>query len=283
MEDVTRLSNSLLRKYLIKDDNDSSSVGDVNTQRMVDYLTYKWRNELEVLNSWKFVILFKKCRGRTWRIDLEEGNAMESIVNPINNKISSNNNNLARLENLSWRIYAKLLLKKKKGPYDAGATASSSLTQSPLKISNSDVSLLYGPVVDTGNERVSLLFDTGVNSKRLNIKPILKKRSIGEIIEGNAQWKLDITKKQLGENIVDSLQVPTATTNNRSPLLSTPMSSETCSISSYSTTSLSNAIASISQNETFLDDEGNTTIRHIRFNSTVDQCMAIQYLSLIHI
>ncbi|CCE65672.1 hypothetical protein TPHA_0M00980 [Tetrapisispora phaffii CBS 4417] len=168
-----------------QDDNDL--VMEPNTH--VDYLSHNW-NESEVLNSWKYIILKKKRK--------------DDVIDSVSS---------ARLENASWRTWAK---------------ARNHLeTVSPEIVNwskDSDVTWLYGPVVtdSKSNEEYdeyskdaaslhNLTAEMGYGSddetsKRLatkmtkkQLKPILKKRSVTEIIEENTQWKLNEVRKHLNE------------------------------------------------------------------------------------
>ncbi|CCD22735.1 protein phosphatase regulator REG1 NDAI_0A05800 [Naumovozyma dairenensis CBS 421] len=158
----------------------------------VDYLSHQW-NESDISNSWKYIILKKKKRD----IDLI---------------------NSARLENASWRTWAK--------------ARNHLRTVSPEILNwskDSDVTWLYGPIVNNNHENAAegngnnddgsnscIDISRGYgsddeNSKRLSIKkkntkrtreppkPILKKRSVTEIIEENAQWKLNEARKHFNE------------------------------------------------------------------------------------
>ncbi|CAI4057911.1 hypothetical protein SKDZ_04G2560 [Saccharomyces kudriavzevii ZP591] len=166
--------------YLIpQDDNDVV----VEPERHVDYLSHKWK-ESEISNSWKYIILKKKKRD----VDLV---------------------NAARLENASWRTWAKARNNLK--------------TVSPEVVNwskDSDVTWLYGPIVrdSEGNAQSEEEHDIergygsdDENSKRMSNptkkskspatapKPILKKRTVTEIIEDNALWKLNEARKHMTE------------------------------------------------------------------------------------
>ncbi|CAI4319044.1 CPG_1a_G0009000.mRNA.1.CDS.1 [Saccharomyces cerevisiae] len=166
--------------YLIpQDDNDVV----VEPERHVDYLSHEWK-ESEISNSWKYIILKKKKRD----VDLV---------------------NAARLENASWRTWAKARNNLK--------------TVSPEVVNwskDSDVTWLYGPIVrdSEGNAQSEEEHDLergygsdDENSKRISMptknsksiaaapKPILKKRTVTEIIEDNALWKLNEARKHMTE------------------------------------------------------------------------------------
>lgn len=164
---------------LPQDDNDLFR----EPERHVDYLSHEW-NESEISNSWKYIILKKKKKN-------------EDLVNA------------ARLENASWRTWAKARNHLK--------------TVSPEAVNwskDSDVTWLYGPVVcgnDTsegGNVELGYGSDdetskrlTTTSSKKKKSKsltsaaprPILKKRSVTEIIEENSMWKLNEARKHMND------------------------------------------------------------------------------------
>ena len=162
------------------DDNDLM----YEPNRHVDYLSHKW-NENEISQSWRYIILKKK------RKDTDLINA-------------------ARLENASWRTWSKARNNLK--------------TVNPESLNwskDSDVTWLYGPIVvgDQNNSTSSSKPTSNVeignnhaatmgygsddeNSKRLiqksqspGPKPILKKRTVSEIIEENSKWRLDIARQ----------------------------------------------------------------------------------------
>lgn len=163
--------------FLPQDDNDLLR----EPERHVDYLSHEW-NESEISNSWKYIILKKKKR------------ALDLV-------------NAARLENASWRTWAKARNGLK--------------TVSPEVVNwskDSDVTWLYGPIVrdNAGEENDSIQLGYGSddeNSKRVTApkkkkisskgssapKPILKKRTVSEILKENAIWKLSEARKHMNE------------------------------------------------------------------------------------
>ena len=166
--------------YLLpQDDNDVV----VEPERHVDYLSHQWK-ESEISNSWKYIILKKKKRD----VDLV---------------------NAARLENASWRTWAKARNNLK--------------TVSPEVVNwskDSDVTWLYGPIVRDSEVNVQKEeehdLERGYGSDDENFKrmtkptkkskspaaapkPILKKRTVTEIIEDNALWKLNEARKHMTE------------------------------------------------------------------------------------
>ncbi|KAK5959075.1 protein phosphatase regulator REG1 PWA37_003755 [Arxiozyma heterogenica] len=213
-------------KLLPQDDNDVVR----EPQRHVDYLSHHWK-ESDISNSWKYIIAKKKKR------DID-------VVNT------------ARLENASWRTWAKARNNLK--------------TVSPEILNwskDSDVTWLYGPIVRSDNfnnssgnshrkrnkihskddyryddnddydddydddddddddnyERgygsdgdetsirlpstnSSIVNQSNTTSRRphssrreITPKPILKRRTVPEIIEENAQWRLNEARKHFNE------------------------------------------------------------------------------------
>ncbi|AGO10360.1 AaceriABL095Wp [[Ashbya] aceris (nom. inval.)] len=154
--------------------------------RHVDYLSHDWE-ECDISQSWKYIILKKRQKGE------------QDLVNA------------ARLENASWRTWAK--------------ARNNLRTVSPEVVNwskDSDVTWLYGPILrdsghgqivtrnavaemeelvygsdDEHSKRVSKKM-TGGNTgppQRPGPKPILKKRTVSEIIEENSLWRLTVARQ----------------------------------------------------------------------------------------
>lgn len=163
---------------LPQDDNDVMR----EPERHVDYLSHNW-NEWDISKSWKYIILKKKKRA-------------EDLVNA------------ARLENASWRTWAK-----------ARNNLKTVLPEIVNWSKDSDVTWLYGPIVRDRDEDDASDVERGYgsddeNSKRIAAptkivmkktpnsptpKPILKKRTVSEILAENSQWKLNEVKKLINE------------------------------------------------------------------------------------
>lgn len=186
--------------FIPQDDNDV--VEEPKTH--VDYLSHHWK-ESEISGSWKYIKLKKKKR------DID-------VVNT------------ARLENASWRTWAKARNHLK--------------TVSPEVVNwskDSDVTWLYGPIMrdesndGPGEEDMELergygsdddtyrrvgtstsnncrssnresfstvkigKKDSKAETNRKTPKPILKKRTMEEIIEENALWRLNEARKHINE------------------------------------------------------------------------------------
>ncbi|GCE99707.1 hypothetical protein ZYGM_002548 [Zygosaccharomyces mellis] len=159
---------------LPQDDNDLMR----EPERHVDYLSHEW-NESDISNSWKYIILKKKKK---------------SSVDQVN---------AARLENASWRTWAKARNQLR--------------TVSPEIVNwskDSDVTWLYGPIVrESDNDDKNAEMGYGSDdetSKRMSTprkkskdlhgpKPILKKRTVQEILKDNSLWKLSEARKHKHE------------------------------------------------------------------------------------
>ncbi|GAV51577.1 hypothetical protein ZYGR_0AF00480 [Zygosaccharomyces rouxii] len=159
---------------LPQDDNDLMR----EPERHVDYLSHEW-NESDISNSWKYIILKKK------------------------KKSSVDHVNAARLENASWRTWAK--------------ARNHLRTVSPEIVNwskDSDVTWLYGPIVresDNNDKDVEMGYGSDdETSKRMSAprkknkdshapKPILKKRTVQEILKDNSLWKLSEARKHKHE------------------------------------------------------------------------------------
>ncbi|AMD20980.1 HEL301Cp [Eremothecium sinecaudum] len=168
------------------DDNDVQH----EPNRHVDYLSHKWE-ESDISQSWKYIILKKRQKGE------------QDLINA------------ARLENASWRTWAK--------------ARNNLQTVSPEMVNwskDSDVTWLYGPIVrdncnsthsthgnynnvksgvaqheefgyasdDETSKRVPAK-QVEKEDRRTGPKPILKKRSVSEIIEENALWRLTVARQ----------------------------------------------------------------------------------------
>lgn len=279
------------------DDNDLM----YEPNRHVDYLSHKW-NENEISQSWRYIILKKK-------------------------KKDTDLINTARLENASWRTWAKARNNLK--------------TVNPESLNwskDSDVTWLYGPIVvdkqntpstaSKDNESSNAKTDHSraatigygsddENSKRMvhssrspGPKPILKKRTVSEIIEENSKWRLDVARqhrKQIG-NIHMLLDVPAHAVHDDYNAIAAKVNAQyykginkqaTDSVDSASPAAMNN---NYSSSDTDSGPTNRSTVeplstdieapqlssiltssmkqkekreRHIHFNDRVEQCMAV--------
>ncbi|KAH8674676.1 hypothetical protein BGZ60DRAFT_372780 [Tricladium varicosporioides] len=210
----------------------------VRTQpsRHVDYLSHNWKEE-DIWSSWKHIV---SKRGAY--------------------------NNSARLENASWRTWTKSKNKLK--------------TVSPETLNwlkDCDVTWLYGPL-QTGSENSMCMPSTSpVSSSKLsksnsflNKKPILKKRSMSEIMLQKSLSSSSLLKQaaaavQAQQSINGGIDRPLmgrATSDYAYPFSSIRISGEnTNTLSSITSSGLSSRAGEK---------------KHIHFNEQVEQCIALE-------
>lgn len=211
----------------------------VRTQpsRHVDYLSHNWREE-DIWSSWKLIV--------------SKRNAY---------------NNSARLENASWRTWMKAKNKLK--------------TISPETLNwlkDCDVTWLYGPL-QTGSDRNLRLPSTSPSSSSrisksnsfLNKKPILKKRSMSEVMLQRSLSSSSLLKQaaaavQAQQSEHGGISRPglgRATSEYAYPFSSRRLSRENTSMLSSITSS-------------GLASPGTGEKKHIHFNEQVEQCIALE-------
>lgn len=212
----------------------------VRTQpsRHVDYLSHNWREE-DIWLSWKLIVSKRKAY-----------------------------NNSARLENASWRTWMKAKNKLK--------------TVSPETLNwlkDCDVTWLYGPL-QTGTDRHLHMPATSPSSSSrlsksnsfLNKKPILKKRSMSEIMLQRSLSSSSLLKQaaaavQAQQSEHGGASRPgllgRATSEYAYPFSSRRLSRENTSMLSSVTSS-------------GLASPGTGEKKHIHFNEQVEQCIALE-------
>ncbi|KAG4427491.1 hypothetical protein IFR05_017026 [Cadophora sp. M221] len=210
----------------------------VRTQpsRHVDYLSHNWKEE-DIWSSWKHIVSKRKAYG-----------------------------NSARLENASWRTWIKSKNKLK--------------TVSPETLNwlkDCDVTWLYGPLQTGSDKTLHLPSTSPMNSSRisksnsfLHKKPILKKRSVSEIMLQRSLSSSSLLKQaaaavqaQQYEN--GGLMRPSIgrrTSDYAYPFSSRRLSRENTSM-----------LSSISSSG--LASPGTGEKKHIHFNEQVEQCIAL--------
>ncbi|SGZ41280.1 uncharacterized protein HGUI_03480 [Hanseniaspora guilliermondii] len=190
----------------------------------VDYLSHNW-DESEISKSWKYIILQKKRKNnennndslgllhhedsysRSGSIASHSGTPQETRFdsngneflneNVDNNKLIQQKDmevdmdtiNASRLENASWRTWAKARNNLK--------------TVSPEILNwskDNDITWLYGPIVPTDTSSPIHAEPEIKKNEDNHLKPILKKRTVTEVIERNAKWKLDQIRKNYMKN-----------------------------------------------------------------------------------
>ncbi|KAL7274020.1 protein phosphatase regulator [Rhizina undulata] len=208
--------------------------------RHVDYLSHDWKEE-DIWSSWRYMVGKRKVYS-----------------------------NAARLENASWRTWAKSKYKLK--------------TVSPETLNwlkDCDVTWLYGPL-STGKEKVSLLGSQSsvspMESARLPTstsfytkKPILKKRSMSEIMLQRSLSNSSLLKQAAAA--IESQQSekqrqlarPALIGRAHSEFSSFPYSSQ--NTSAINTSELPSALSTGYQSPSYT--------RHIHFNDRVEQCIAV--------
>ncbi|CCD22783.1 uncharacterized protein NDAI_0A06290 [Naumovozyma dairenensis CBS 421] len=241
-----------IKKFMVKDDNDIIIKAENSPRIIVDYLTYNWHNELEILDSWKYIMSIKNYRRRC-----ENTNEKTTIGTSVNNKInirrysnnfsisscprrrnssenvttddsdseSDNNNkvNDLRLENISWRLFSRL----KSNYSDFKASDIFKPLDPKFSKSEIDISIFYGPILKNFEKEMSQPTQqptkVGPNLKAnyklsgsnmtTTVKPILKRRSIGEIIEENSKWKFNVSRDHIN-NLQESCPLTSASSSS---------------------------------------------------------------------
>ncbi|SMN21413.1 similar to Saccharomyces cerevisiae YBR050C REG2 Regulatory subunit of the Glc7p type-1 protein phosphatase [Maudiozyma saulgeensis] len=265
---------------------DDVSIGQGTPDKYVDYLSYRW-NDFEVINSWKFIRLARKwCNERK---NLQMGTSSTTTTTTIEDKnLKPSELYNRRLENMSWRIWFKLKL-------------SLTLQSNNSNNSNHDMTWLYGPLIHRDQSCSKINIHT-LNNKENNqipyIKPILKKRNLGETLEKNSLWRLRKVKRNIKRrSSLDyrhirqhtRLNIPTSNpyfvddplieSNDSSNFSSSSNSSSFTTLAAVTTTENSHKINNTDSttiiNSPILNDDNDNDVRHIRFNNNVQQCIAI--------
>ncbi|KAL9024557.1 MAG: hypothetical protein Q9196_006437 [Gyalolechia fulgens] len=205
--------------------------------RHVDYLSHNWREE-DIWSSWRHIVARRKSYS-----------------------------NSTRLENASWRTWAKSKYRLK--------------TVSPETLNwmkDHDVTWLYGPLQSNASKHfecdsacaASLISRSNSFASK---KPILKKRSLSELM-----LQRSISSSTLIQQATDALRAQQPRQNLRGrPILGeralsdfvTPSNPETSSSPSNEDATSTQPSASTSGLQT------PCTKRHIHFNNKVEQCIAI--------
>ncbi|CAG8977189.1 hypothetical protein HYALB_00006726 [Hymenoscyphus albidus] len=210
----------------------------IQPSRHVDYLSHNWKEE-DIWLSWKHIV---SKRGAY--------------------------NNSARLENASWRTWTKAKNKLK--------------TVSPETLNwlkDCDVTWLYGPL-QTGSDRKMCLPSTSPvepagsrlskSNSFLNKKPILKKRSMSEIMLQRSISSSSLLKQAAAAVQAQQLEVP-----NR-PLLLGRATSDYAYPFSSARSSQDHTSTLTSMTSSGLASPGTRERKHIHFNEQVEQCIALE-------
>ncbi|KAF2460006.1 hypothetical protein BDY21DRAFT_361872 [Lineolata rhizophorae] len=215
-------------------------------QRHVDYLSHDWKEE-EIWSSWRHIVSKRRQYGQ-----------------------------LSRLENASWRTWAKAKYKLK--------------TVSPETLNwlkDYDVTWLYGPLQTPSTyalseHRSEPTSNLSKNNSFINKKPILKKRSMSEVM-----LQRSISASSLVKQAAAAVQAQQDASNGRVPqrpplgrtasdfvgrtasdFVATPAASSK-PVSGETTDYFSSTSASTSGLQSPSEK------RHIRFDDKVEQCIAV--------
>ncbi|RFU34300.1 hypothetical protein B7463_g2009, partial [Scytalidium lignicola] len=200
----------------------------------VDYLSHNWKEE-DIWSSWKHVVSKKKAY-----------------------------NNSARLENASWRTWMKSKNKLK--------------TVSPETLNwlkDCDVTWLYGPLQSGSDKSLRVGASPPTNSRGisnsnsfLNKKPILKKRSMSEVMLQRSLSASSLVKQAAAAVQAQQLENERPTlTRGASDYITYPFSSRRMSRDDPSLMS--------SINSSGIQSPGTGERKHIHFNEQVEQCIAL--------
>ncbi|TVY73301.1 Uncharacterized protein LSUE1_G009126 [Lachnellula suecica] len=202
----------------------------VRTQpsRHVDYLSHNWKEE-DIWSSWKLIVSHRKAY-----------------------------NNSARLENASWRTWTKSKNKLK--------------TVSPETLNwlkDCDVTWLYGPLQTRSDKSLCIPPSSEADSSRLsksnsflNKKPILKKRSMSEIM-----LQRSLSSSSLLKQAAAAVQAQ----QSERPLLGRATSSYAYPFSRRLSQENTTLLPSVSSSGLGTPGEK----KHIHFNEQVEQCIAL--------
>ncbi|KAI9798968.1 MAG: hypothetical protein M1833_004321 [Piccolia ochrophora] len=216
---------------------DDTAVHD-EPSRHVDYLSHDWREE-DIWASWRHIVSKRKTYG-----------------------------NSARLENASWRSWAKAKYRLK--------------TVSPETLNwfkDCDVTWLYGPL-QTGSTK-SLAHPTTPAGSRLsknnsffNKKPILKKRSMSEIM-----LQRSISASSLLKQAAAAVQAQQSSASSDRicgrPGMGRAASDFVSSTFASGSPSSESTSADPSASSSGIQTPGGCHRRHIHFNDKVEQCIAV--------
>ncbi|KAL0254332.1 protein phosphatase regulator [Diplodia seriata] len=209
--------------------------------RHVDYLSHDWREE-DIWSSWRHITTNRKTYGQR-----------------------------SRLENASWRTWAK-------AKYQLRTVSPETLNW----LKDCDVTWLYGPlqtssytplthpVSETGSTMLSK------SNSFINKKPILKKRSMSEVM-----LQRSISNSSLIKQAAAAVQAERSGAPALSPRPSYGRSTSdyvtTPSIPSKSTSREATDFTShTSQSTSGLQTPGDCERKHIRFDDKVEQCIAVE-------
>ncbi|KAL8800615.1 MAG: hypothetical protein Q9182_005077, partial [Xanthomendoza sp. 2 TL-2023] len=209
--------------------------------RHVDYLSHNWKEE-DIWSSWRHVVARRKVYG-----------------------------NSTRLENASWRTWAK-------SKYRLKTVSPETLNWYVGGNDDHDVTWLYGPLQSDAGKFV--LPNSGLNDNDLlcgnslaSKKPILKKRSLSELMHQRS-----ISSSTLIQQATDALkaQRPEQRSRDRPVLRPGTLSDFAMSSDPETPSSASNEGGSSTLSSALTSGRQTPcNKRHIHFNNKVEQCIAI--------
>ncbi|KAF2739323.1 hypothetical protein EJ04DRAFT_356955 [Polyplosphaeria fusca] len=212
----------------------------IEPSRHVDYLSHEW-NEEEIWSSWRHIVTQRKVYGER-----------------------------SRLENASWRTWAKSQFKLR--------------TVSPETLNwlkDCDVTWLYGPLQpassrpfpQNASEPASQL---SKSNSFLHKKPILKKRSMSEIMLQNSLSSSSLVKEAAAA--VQAQQAIGSTLERRRPrpIIGRAISDYVTSSIPSRTTSRDPTDSYSSRSTSGLQTPDPSERKHIRFDDKVEQCIAVE-------
>lgn len=199
--------------------------------RHVDYLSHNWKEE-DIWSSWKLIVSKRKAY-----------------------------NNSARLENASWRTWAKSKNRLK--------------TVSPETLNwlkDCDVTWLYGPLQTGADKSLRMPSTSPTGSSRisksnsfLNKKPILKKRSMSEIM-----LQRSLSSSSLLKQAAAALQAQQSDGYDRG------LERSGFASMNFSSRRLSDHPSLLSSITSSGLQSPGTDRKHIHFNEQVEQCIAVE-------
>ncbi|KAF2252781.1 hypothetical protein BU26DRAFT_419702 [Trematosphaeria pertusa] len=205
----------------------------------VDYLSHDWKEE-DIWSSWRHIVEHRRVYGER-----------------------------SRLENASWRTWAKTQFGLK------------TVTPDSLNwLKDVDVTWLYGPLQPATNRSFSRQNSEPASrlsksNSFLNKKPILKKRSMSEVMLQNSLSASSLVKQAAAA--VQAQQATGVTLERRRsrPLIGRASSDFSGSFPSR-TTSRDTTDCFSSQSTSGLQTPDQSEKRHIRFDEKVEQCIAVE-------
>jgi len=208
----------------------------VRPSRQVDYLSHEWRREEDIWSSWRYIV---HRRGEV--------------------------PNSARLENASWRTWMQ--------------SKNNLKTTSPEVLNwykDQDVTWLYGPLQQGPNSRKSKeALSTGISKSgslvNLNKKPILKKRSMSEVM-----LQRSISAASLLKQATAAVQAQESRGILRPSMgrANTDYTTYTFSSRRFSNGYTTSSVADSTTESSGVTSPG-TERKHIHFNESVEQCIAV--------